>query len=158
MSPVFSPWTRALRLPCRACFNRAAPGRSSFLSLLWRAPCSSWLVVRPLQHRAPLCSLVPSSSPWPPLVAAPWCSDLAQPSSSSVTYGAQLPLLPLLRSSPSPMAPSSDYALLLDLIVLAMATLPPCSALWSSPTQQHCISFSAAVVIFGGQEAAAKNK
>jgi hypothetical protein len=25
-------------------------------------------------------------------------------------------------------------------------------------TQQHCISFSAAVVIFGGQEAAAENK
>jgi hypothetical protein len=56
-----------------------APSSPSYGAL----PCSSWLVARPLQRRTPLCSLVPSSSPWPPLVAAPWYSDLAQPSSLS---------------------------------------------------------------------------
>jgi hypothetical protein len=50
-----------------------------------------------------------------------WCSDLAQSSSSSVTYGARPPLHSLLRSSPSPMAPSSDCALLPALGVPAMA-------------------------------------
>jgi hypothetical protein len=132
-SLAFSPWTRALCLPCRARFHHAAHGRSSFLSLLWRAPllllagcapspasCPSMLT------RAQLISMATARRC--PLVLGPRPAEL-------LLYLLRRPVAPspMLRSSPSPMTPSSDCALLPDLVVPAMAALSPCSALWSSP-------------------------
>jgi hypothetical protein len=130
-SPAFSPWTRALCLPCRARFHRAAPGRSSFLSLLWRAP----LLL--------LAGCTPSPASRPSLLTRAQLISMATARRCSLVLGSRLAKLPLQRSS-SPHLLSGPCSTAFPCVLPSIARLcsVPCLSLVFFPARAFRCSYA----------------